>query len=111
MKFADDLIGDVDNLLEHVDLLFAPDDANLCVFEEGVGGGSVVQVEVNLGADFPEQDEITFQNKMHLNFIEEECLLFILRLFLFPLTKVIYSLQERLILLNVNLKLINCLLI
>ena len=69
LKFADNLIGDVDNFLKHVNLFFTSDNADLCVFEEGISCRPVVEIKIELGSNFPKEDEVTLDDKMHLNFI------------------------------------------
>ena len=105
MQLADDIVGYCHDLFEHLDLLFVADHGDLCGFEEEVRRGTAVYVEVDLGADLLEQDEVAFKDQLHLDFVQQHCLLFVLRrVVLFFRTEVVYLLVELLVLLQIVLK-------
>lgn len=91
LQLVYDVVGNVDYFLEHSNLLLVADNTYLSAFEEKVSWVSWVNVEVYLGADLFEQDKVALEDKLHLNLVQQNCLLLILRCLVLPLwTEVIY---------------------
>lgn len=58
LKFIDDLISDRYNLLKHTDLFFITNDDDFDVTQEIVSRVATIDIEVNLGSNFLEEDEV-----------------------------------------------------
>jgi hypothetical protein len=97
LKFIDDFIGDGNNLFKHVDLVLVPEHDDFDVPEEVVCRVASIDVEVNLSPYFFEENEVAFEDELHLYLIELEGFLFIFRLLLVFETEVVDLLEKLLI--------------
>jgi hypothetical protein len=70
LQFINNIIGDVDNPLKHGNLFLIANDTHLSAFQEKVRRVPGVNIKVNLGPDLLEQNEIAFENELHLDLVE-----------------------------------------
>ncbi len=96
-------------MFEHIDLVFITYHTNLHVSEKIVSR-CATDVVVNLSSYFFQEDEVRFDDQLHLNFVELDCFLLIFVFLIFLLTEVVDLLEELLIFLKIVLKLVDCLL-
>ena len=107
LKLIDDAVGDRDNLFKHIDLFLVPDHNSLSISEEEVNRVASMVIKMNLYSNFLKQDEVAFQDELHLNTINHHGFLFVFGLLIFFHAEVVELLEELLVLLKISLEFIN----